>query len=69
MLLQRYCAGLGHWGLEATVACKPFQFFFLNLRRRRMELNTFFTEDDCGNDSHSTERGRGRGWVRVGGRS
>jgi hypothetical protein len=32
-----------------------------------MELNTFFTEDDCGSDSHSTGRGRGRG--RVGGRS
>jgi hypothetical protein len=32
-----------------------------------MELNTFFTEDECGNDSHSTGRGRGRG--RVGGRS
>jgi hypothetical protein len=32
-----------------------------------MELNTFFTEDDCGSDSHST--GRGRGWGRVGGRS
>jgi hypothetical protein len=34
-----------------------------------MELNTFFTEDDCGSDSHSTGRGRGRGRVRVGGRS
>jgi hypothetical protein len=32
-----------------------------------MELNTFFTEDECGSDSHSTGRGRGRG--RVGGRS
>jgi hypothetical protein len=31
-----------------------------------MELNTFFTEDDCGSNSHSTGRGRGRG--RVGGR-
>jgi hypothetical protein len=34
-----------------------------------MELNTFFTEDDCGSDSHSTGRGRGRGRVRIGGRS
>jgi hypothetical protein len=34
-----------------------------------MELNTFFTEDDCGSDSHNTGRGRGRGRVRVGGRS
>jgi hypothetical protein len=34
-----------------------------------MELNTFFTEDDCGSNSHSTGRGRGRGRVRVGGRS
>jgi hypothetical protein len=32
-----------------------------------MELNTFFTEDECGSGSHSTGRGRGRG--RVGGRS
>jgi hypothetical protein len=32
-----------------------------------MELNTFFTEDDCGSDSHNTGRRRGRG--RVGGRS
>jgi hypothetical protein len=32
-----------------------------------MEVNTFFTEDECGSDSHS--RGRGRGWGRVGGRS
>jgi hypothetical protein len=32
-----------------------------------MELNTFFTEDDSGSDSHSTGRGRGRG--RVGGKS
>jgi hypothetical protein len=32
-----------------------------------MELNTFFTEDDCGSDNYSTGRGRGRG--RVGGRS
>jgi hypothetical protein len=32
-----------------------------------MELNTFFTVDECGSDSHSTGRGRGRG--RVGGRS
>jgi hypothetical protein len=32
-----------------------------------MELNTFFTEDDCGSDSHSMGRGRGQG--RVGGRS
>jgi hypothetical protein len=31
------------------------------------ELNTFFTKDECGSDSHSTRRGRGRG--RVGGRS
>jgi hypothetical protein len=31
------------------------------------ELNTFFTEDECGSDSHNTGRGRGRG--RVGGRS
>jgi hypothetical protein len=30
------------------------------------ELNTFFTEDECGSDSHSTRRGRGRG--RIGGR-
>jgi hypothetical protein len=36
---------------------------------RRMELNTLFTEDDCGSDSHSTRRGRRRGRVRVGGRS
>jgi hypothetical protein len=28
VLLQRHCAGLGRWGLEATVGCKPFQFFF-----------------------------------------
>jgi hypothetical protein len=36
-----------------------------------MELNTFFTKDDYGSDSHSTgrRRGRGRGRVRVGGRS
>jgi hypothetical protein len=34
-----------------------------------MELNTLFTEDDCGSDSHSTRRGRRRGRVRVGGRS
>jgi hypothetical protein len=34
-----------------------------------MELNTFFTEDDCGSDSHSTGRGRGRGRGRVGRRS
>jgi hypothetical protein len=34
-----------------------------------MELNTFFTEDDCGSDNHSTGRGRGRGRVKVGGRS
>jgi hypothetical protein len=68
VLLQRHCAGLGGGGLEATIGCKPFQFFFHNLRRRRMEeLNTFFTEDECGSDSHSTGRGRGRG--RVGGRS
>jgi hypothetical protein len=67
MLLQRYCASLGGWGLKATVGCKPFQFFFYNLRRRRIELNTFFTEDDCGSDNHSTGRKRGRG--RVGGRS
>jgi hypothetical protein len=32
-----------------------------------MDLNTFFTNDDCGSDSHSTGRRRGRG--RVGGRS
>jgi hypothetical protein len=32
-----------------------------------MELNTFFTKDDCGSDSHSTRRGRGQG--RIGGRS
>jgi hypothetical protein len=32
-----------------------------------MELNTFFTEDDCGSNSHSTRRGRGRD--RIGGRS
>jgi hypothetical protein len=69
VLLQWHCAGLGRWGLEATVGCEPFQFFFLNLRRRRMELNTFFTEDDCGSDSHSTGRGRGRGRGRVGRRS
>jgi hypothetical protein len=31
------------------------------------ELNTFFTEDECGSDSHSTGRGRGRGM--IGGRS
>jgi hypothetical protein len=66
LLLQRHCAGLGGGGLEATVGCKSFQFFFHNLRRR-MEVNTFFTEDECGNDSHSTGRGRGRG--RIGGRS
>jgi hypothetical protein len=60
--------GLGGGGLEATVGYKPFQVFFHNLRKRRMEeLNTFFTEDECGNDSHSTGRRRGRG--RVGGRS
>jgi hypothetical protein len=34
-----------------------------------MELNTFFTEDDCGSDNHSMRRGRGRGRGRVGGRS
>jgi hypothetical protein len=34
-----------------------------------MELNTFFTEDDCGSNSHSTGRERGRGRVRVEGRS
>jgi hypothetical protein len=67
VLLQRHCTGLGGRGLEATVGCKPFQFFFHNLHRRRMKLNTFFTEDDCGSDSHSTRRRRGRG--RVGGRS
>jgi hypothetical protein len=67
MLLQRHCAGLGRSGLEATVGCKPFQFFFHNLRRRRMELNTFFTEDKCGSNSHDTGRRRGRG--RIGGRS
>jgi hypothetical protein len=65
MLLQRHYAGLGRWGLEATVGCKFFQFFFLNLYRRRMELNTFFTEDDCGSDSHNTGRGRGRGRIGV----
>jgi hypothetical protein len=27
VLLQRHYAGLGRWGLEATVGCKPFQFF------------------------------------------
>jgi hypothetical protein len=32
-----------------------------------MELNTFFTEDECGSDSHNTERGRGQG--RIGRRS
>jgi hypothetical protein len=32
-----------------------------------MELNTFFTEDDCGSNSHST--GSGRDWDRVGRRS
>jgi hypothetical protein len=32
-----------------------------------MELNTFFTEDDRGSDSHSTGRERGPG--RIGGRS
>jgi hypothetical protein len=32
-----------------------------------MEVNTFFTEDECGSDSHSMGRGRGRS--RVGGRS
>jgi hypothetical protein len=32
-----------------------------------MELNTFFTEDDCGSDSHNMGRKRGQG--RVGGRS
>jgi hypothetical protein len=69
VLLQRHYAGLGRWGLEATVGCKLFQFFFLNLRRRRMELNTFFNEDDCGSNSHSTRRRRGRGRGRVGGRS
>jgi hypothetical protein len=68
VLLQRHCLGLGGGGLEATVGCKSFQFFFHNLRRKRMEeLNTFFTEDECGSDSHSTGRGRGRG--RVGGKS
>jgi hypothetical protein len=67
VLLQWHYAGLGGGGLEATVGCKPFQFFFHNLRKRRMELHTFFTEDDCGNDNHSTGRGRGRD--RVGGRS
>jgi hypothetical protein len=67
VLLQRYCAGLSGGGLEATVGCKPFQFIFHHLCRRKMELNTFFTEDDCGSNSHSTGRGRDRG--RVGRRS
>jgi hypothetical protein len=67
VILERHYTGLGRWGLETTVGCKPFQFFFLNLCKRRMELNTFFTEDDCGSDSHSTGRGRGQG--RVGRRS
>jgi hypothetical protein len=67
VLLQRHCTGIGGGGLEATVGCKSFQIFFHNLCRRRMELNTFFTEDDCGSNSHSTGRGRGRG--RIGGRS
>jgi hypothetical protein len=50
-------------GWKQLFGYKPFQFFFLNLHRRRMELNTFFTEDDCGSDSHSTGRRRGRGRV------
>jgi hypothetical protein len=59
----------GSWSLGAGSNCwvQILSVFFLNLRNRRMELNTFFTEDDCGSDSHST--GRGRGWGRVGGRS
>jgi hypothetical protein len=32
-----------------------------------MEVNTFFTEDECGSDSHNKGRGRGRG--RIGRRS
>jgi hypothetical protein len=32
-----------------------------------MEVNTFFIEDECGSDSHSTGSGRGRG--KIGGRS
>jgi hypothetical protein len=32
-----------------------------------MEVNTFFTEDECGSDSHSTGRERGRS--KIGGRS
>jgi hypothetical protein len=59
----------GSWSLGAGSNCwvQTLSIFFHNLRRRRMELNTFFTEDECGSDSHSTGRGRGRG--KVGGRS
>jgi hypothetical protein len=55
----------GSWSLGArsNYWVQTLSVFFLNLRRRRMELNTFFTEDDCGSDSHSTGRGRGRGRV------
>jgi hypothetical protein len=69
VLLQRHYAGLGRWGLEATVWVQALPVFFPQFTQERMELNTFFTEDDCGSDSHSTGRGRGRGRVRVGARS
>jgi hypothetical protein len=59
----------GSWWWEVGSNCwvQTLLVFFHNLRRRRMELNTFFTKDECSSDSHSTGSGRSRG--RVGGRS
>jgi hypothetical protein len=51
-------------GWKQLLGTNPFSFFFTIYAG---EGWTFFTEDECGSDSHSTGRGRGRG--RVGGRS